>query len=130
LYEHTANDTGKLPIFRAEAACEIIAAHFRPTTGWTAAAISEDLILQKDAGAGGGGAAGIALVDGTVDTVVADSNNEWSNATNGLPGVHSGTPGEYYELSEGDWVYLEQTTNSTGVTMGWVLVEITYRLTG
>lgn len=123
-YKHVANDTRVIKIFRAEQDCEIIAAHFRPDVGWTAAAASEDLYLVKDDG-NQVGTENICFVNGTVDDVLSDKDNEWSNSTNGLPGVYA--PGPFAQLPKGWWLYLQQTTNGAGVSMGDVTIEITYR---
>jgi hypothetical protein len=123
-YEHAALDTKKIPIFRAEAACEIMAAFVRPETGWVAGAASEDLILTKDNGTSGVPVV-VATLDGTAEDMIANEANEWKDPTNGLPGVHA--PGPKATLAAGDWLYLQQGTNGAGAVMGATTLEVTYR---
>jgi hypothetical protein len=123
-YEHAANDAKRIPLFRAEQDCEIVAAHVRPETGWAAGAASEDLLLDKDDGAGGTPET-LATIDGTAQDMVANQDNEWTDATDGLPGVYA--PGPLASLDAGGWLYLQQTTNGAGAVMGATTLEITYR---
>lgn len=123
-YQHAALDTKKIPIFRADRGCEITAAHVRPETGWTAGAASEDLVLAKDDGAGGAPVV-IATIDGTAQDMVGNQDNEWTDTTDGLPGVYA--PGPKATLDEGEWLYLQQATNGAGAVMGATTLEVTYR---
>lgn len=123
-YQHAAQNTKKIGIFRAEEACEIRGAHVRPETGWISGAASEVLRLEYDDGAGGAPTT-IATIDGLSQDMIGDQDNEWRDPTNGLPGVYAAGP--FVTVPKGSWVVLQQLTNGAGAVMGATTLEITYR---
>jgi hypothetical protein len=132
-FYHVAEDAWILSIFRAERDCEIIAAHVRPETGWTAGANSADLSLVRDDGDQGSSRT-IAFLNGTLQGLDAESDNEWTSATTGLPGVYApalSTPlaGEagFAKIPQSWYLTLQIDSNGAGAAMGHCMVEITYR---
>lgn len=134
-YEHTAGDTGKryldvtpdlgppltgydLPDDLGQV--ELVDGKIRSELAWgTATANSETVSLRYDDDAGGGETT-VATLDGTADDLVADEGNAMPNMPN-LGSDDSIVP-------TGSRLYLVLETNNAGFTMGWVRVEIRYRL--
>lgn len=134
-YMHTANDTGKRYLDRTPdlgppltgydlpdelGEIELIDCIIRSETAWGAAAAASEIVqlwYDDDAGAG---ATMVAELDGLTDDLAADQANEIPDMPN-LGSAASVVPA-------GSRLYLMLDTNGAGFTMGWVRVEVRYRL--
>lgn len=134
-YMHTAGDTGKryldltpdlgppltgydLPTDLGE--IELIDGIIRSETAWGAAAAASEIVqlwYDDDAGAG---STMVAELDGLTDDLVADQ----ANAIPDMPNLGSAAS----IVPAGSRLFLKLGTNGAGFTMGWVRVEVRYRL--
>jgi hypothetical protein len=133
-YMHTAADTGKRYLDRTPdleppltgydlpddlGEIELIDCIVRPELAWgVAQAASEDIELWYDDDAGGGETA-VASINGTVDDLTADQANYMV-----LPNLGSADS----IIPAGSRLYVRLQSNGGGFTMGWVRVEVRYRL--
>lgn len=133
-YMHTANDTGKRYLDRTPdlgppltgyplpddlGKIELIDCIVRSELAWGApAAASERIQLFYDDD-GGGGATAVASINGATDTLNADEANYMV-----MPNLGSADS----IVPAGSRLYINLATNGAGFTMGWVRVEVRYRL--
>lgn len=134
-FMHTAGDTGKRYLDRTPdvgppltgydlpddlGELELIDVIVRSENGWGAPqANSEDIQLWLDNDQGGGASA-IASLNGTANALDADVANR-------MPGVPNlGSADSIIPASSRLYIHLQ--TNNAGFTLGWVRVEVRYRL--
>jgi hypothetical protein len=133
-YMHTAGDTGKRYLDRTPdlgppltgydlpddlGEIELIDCIVRPELAWgTAQGDSEDIELWYDDDEGGGATA-VASINGVSDDLVADQANYMD-----LPNLGSTDS----IIPAGSRLYIRLQTNNAGFTLGWVRVEVRYRL--
>jgi hypothetical protein len=124
-YEHAANDLGLRYIMLSPKEIEIVGAIVRSELAWGAgpAVASEIIELWYDDGAGGAKTV-FTTLDG--NTAAGSLNADRVKAFPDLPGVTAAGPPVV--VPAGSSIGAELKTNGAGFTMGFVKVEIFYRL--